>query len=512
MNPRLVHGAALVLLAFAGIGVQSYYWPQIADDSFIFYRYAQNLAAGEGLRWNVGDTPVEGFSSPLWVLVLGLLTACGAPVITASKILGVAAHGLLVIGIGSMTYRLASNRAAAIASMLVAVLCEPLNYWAPSGMETSSYVALLVWSTQALLTQRFGLATALLAVTALARPEAPGMVLVALGLLPFTAGHKQTRARLVKVAAFALLPLLAYLAFRWSYFGEFLPNTYYAKVGAGLQPRLENGLLYIAPAMLIWAGGLLALFLCRIKPSVDRLDLRPLLLVFALATAALIPPLWSGGDWMWHLRFLCPCLPFLIVFVAAITARLSNSQGLVALLPAAIAVIGLSYVGWVNPSAITKGLSGGHLSIAEIQEGRMTAVSQKVADFLRQRGQSTDLVAVNHAGALPYYSQMPTLDMTGLNDHHIAHQANGGLHGKFDPEYVLSKQPQFIVLNSVVKPNSHQELGGKPIQRFYYHGYWAGETALWQHPQFSKEYRFVPQFWTWNWVSPRYILVAERIR
>ena len=108
---------------------------------------------------------------------------------------------------------------------------------------------------------------------------------------------------------------------------------------------------------------------------------------------------------------------------------------------------------------------------------------------------------------------MPTLDMTGLNDHHIAHRAAGALHGKFDPDYVLASEPRFVVLNSNVKPNSPQRMpSGEAVQWFYYPGYWAGETALWKHPGFLERYRFVPQYWTWDWVQPRYILVAERIR
>ena len=73
MNPRLVYGAALLLLALAGIGAQSYYWPQIADDSFIFFRYAENLAAGDGLdsepeprlgRLALGPAPVPAPQQP----------------------------------------------------------------------------------------------------------------------------------------------------------------------------------------------------------------------------------------------------------------------------------------------------------------------------------------------------------------------------------------------------------------------------------------------------------------
>lgn len=522
MNSRLVYGAALLLLALIGIGAQSYHWSQIADDSFIFYRYAQNFANGEGLRWNPGETAVEGFSSPLWVMILGLASTLGAPLLTASKILGVTSFGLLVAGVGATTHRLAGHHPTTLASMLATLLCDPLNYWAPSGMETSTYVALLAWVAYALVARRFWLATALLGITSLARPEAPGLVVVVLALLPWTVGRDLPRKRLLMITALALLPLAIYLGFRLAYFGELLPNTYYAKVGGDTWTRLANGLLYIAPAALVWAGALLALVLGVGRRRADQAAPGPLLLVFALATAALLPPLWSGGDWMWHKRFLCPSTPFLIIFVAAATAHLYRVHGAVArphplrwwllALPAAIASAGFYLVGLVSPAVIVAGLTGEHLPVAEIQEGEMTTVSREVAEFLRSRRRPGDWVAVNHAGALPYYSRMPCLDMTGLNDHYIAHQAEGGLHGKFDPGYVLSTRPRFLVLNANVEPNSTQRLpSGKPVRMFYYPGYWIGETALVQHPRFRQEYRFVRRFWTWDWVRPRYILIAERI-
>ncbi len=37
------------------------------DDTYITFRFAEHLAAGEGLVWNVGDERTEGFTSPLHV-------------------------------------------------------------------------------------------------------------------------------------------------------------------------------------------------------------------------------------------------------------------------------------------------------------------------------------------------------------------------------------------------------------------------------------------------------------
>src|SRR5512137_3210017 len=44
----------------------------LADDSYISLRFARNLAAGNGLVFNVGER-VEGYTCFLWVVVLGLV-------------------------------------------------------------------------------------------------------------------------------------------------------------------------------------------------------------------------------------------------------------------------------------------------------------------------------------------------------------------------------------------------------------------------------------------------------
>jgi hypothetical protein len=46
-----------------------YFYDYICDDSFITLRYAQNLAEGHGLVFNLNER-VEGFTSPLWTILL----------------------------------------------------------------------------------------------------------------------------------------------------------------------------------------------------------------------------------------------------------------------------------------------------------------------------------------------------------------------------------------------------------------------------------------------------------
>jgi hypothetical protein len=60
-------------------------------------------------------------------------------------------------------------------------------------------------------------------------------------------------------------------------------------------------------------------------------------------------------------------------------------------------------------------------------------------------------IAVASAGAIPYYSRLPAIDMYGLNDAHIARQpfpaGAAGRLMKWDNAYVLARRPELIVIN-----------------------------------------------------------------
>src|SRR5690606_9328035 len=73
--PRWVPFASLVIIC--GIGVW-YAWSLrwIGDDAFISFRYARNLAEGEGLVFNQGAR-VEGYTNFLWTVLLAGFIALG---------------------------------------------------------------------------------------------------------------------------------------------------------------------------------------------------------------------------------------------------------------------------------------------------------------------------------------------------------------------------------------------------------------------------------------------------
>jgi hypothetical protein len=48
---------------------KSLFWGWVFDDAYIAFRFSDNWATGNGLTWNPGEDPVEGFTSFAWVLI-----------------------------------------------------------------------------------------------------------------------------------------------------------------------------------------------------------------------------------------------------------------------------------------------------------------------------------------------------------------------------------------------------------------------------------------------------------
>ena len=79
---------AFVVAAFLLLMHAAWYMPYVADDSLISLTYAVRLATGEGLTWASGEH-VEGYSNPLWVLVVSGLIRLGIDALLAARLLGV---------------------------------------------------------------------------------------------------------------------------------------------------------------------------------------------------------------------------------------------------------------------------------------------------------------------------------------------------------------------------------------------------------------------------------------
>ena len=416
-----------------------YFWDQIGDDSYIFFRYVINVKDHAALVWNIGQKPVEGFSSPLWIFLLTGFSYL-TDVVWGSKALGAIFSILSLIRVWQLSDK--DGLSTLGASIGMGIL-----YWSISGLETSLHC---FYFSPAYLLLVEKASVFWLALLGLVRPETP--LLAAIGILIVFQRYRKRKYFLL------ILPTIMYLAFRLWYFGELLPNTYFAKATGEPLTQILRGLQYsVVP--------IVALFFLWKNKIVEYSEM-------LLPCSLLLILVGGGGDWMWHERLLVPI--YLVLWGWSGMFCGFRRVGM-------MIVLFSSTVPWKYWDNI---LLGEQLSPLEYQEGTLVGVSEVVAEDIKQNipeGATIALIMQEHYPIfLPEYS---FVDMTGLNDHWIARQ-DGDLHEKFDSEYVLNQKPDLIVMNTLSNPK--EGFGSD---------YWVGETDLFEHPRFKDEYMPIAKSW-----------------
>lgn len=257
---------ALVLAVLAWVLVRHWNlvqlaWPFTADDAYITLRYARHLAEGQGLLWNPGEPPVEGYSNfTFLVLATGALKGGWDPVITL-KVAG-AVSSVVALGLSFLLARLFVRGLPACLAPALLSAHPGVPWWAVSGLETLTYMGLALGATLALflgLGHRFvrdgdaaprntrrayrgswlGAAGLLAALAAMTRPEGPAVFLCMAGVFTvdawgrWRAGESDLRTRTKRAALALALPFVVlfggYFVMRLAYYGRLWPNTVYCK-------------------------------------------------------------------------------------------------------------------------------------------------------------------------------------------------------------------------------------------------------------------------------------------
>lgn len=426
-------------------------WPRTVDDAYITFRYAQNLVDGAGPVFNPGER-VEGCSSPSWMILSAAAIRAGLDPAAFSKVLGTAVSlGMIVLVFFALRRAGVTPRGAALASLLVGSSFV-VQIWATAGMETNGYALAFLLGLILLAADELGATVALaasaaLGIAALTRPEGLAFWVLGVGIVAWRAATRPTRLRALAAYALPALPLAAFFAWRVSYYGAPFPNTYYVKTGGGvvLWEQGLHGLRLFAenPAHLPWiAAAILATFV-----GLRRASSRAATAI--VGGAVVLHLVWVvsvGDDGLRVHRFQAPILAPMALLVGGIfragwerergTRRLGIATGALAVATALLSVRALH----------TEVLRSYEDAALVYQEG-----NERLGRFLRDTVPAGTRIAVAAAGAIPYYSGLPTIDMYGLNDRHIARtpfpRTRGSRLMKWDNAYVLSLRPEIIVPN-----------------------------------------------------------------
>ena len=236
----------------------------LTDDAFISFRYARNLLDGHGLVFNPGER-VEGYTNFLWVMelaaiwgALGIRPEHAAPWLSVGFTAGTLAVMLWWVA------RMPGLRHRGLAAwMALGLVCGSATFavWTSGGgLETRQFTFFVLSAVVCLSlyrSSRRGLlaASLSLALAALTRPEGALIAAVCLGWFAvqrivderrLSLDRDGLRDLLTLAAPFAALTA-AHFLFRYAYYGEWMPNTYYAKF---VRPWWDMGFYYYAVAAL----------------------------------------------------------------------------------------------------------------------------------------------------------------------------------------------------------------------------------------------------------------------
>jgi hypothetical protein len=445
---------AAVFIAHSSFVIEGRRYFCLFDDAMVSMRYAANWAAGAGLVWNPGER-VEGYSNFAWTAVLALchlLRWSPNHTVLLVQILGIPTLWACLAATIRLARACRLTPAAACCALVLAMAQYNLNYYTLMGMETG-LVALLVTC---------GLGSAVLAirrragrvdvglwfgVATLAHPDAV-LLLVFVGAMVLALAPAR-RGRTVLGLAVALLIIAAHALWRHSYYGDWLPNTYYLKAtGWPLADRLPVGL-----RAGLWTMAALGVPVLLAGVSFVRFRSWRLLLAgtFLVSFAYNV---WIGGDaWPNGYRFELPATLGLMVLAGdgiwQLSRMLARPKAQIALrigmcLATVLAVNLMRSREWLLLRA-PGGTHGNRRSMMHVMAAERIAGPDATT-------------AVMWAGAFPYFSQRHCFDLLGKCDPHIARlparpEYPKPGHNKLDPAYTLAKyHPDLVIEISGVAP------------------------------------------------------------
>jgi arabinofuranosyltransferase len=456
--------AAIIIALIVLVAYNIYIHPWMIDDAFISFRYAENLASGNGPVFNVGEK-VEGYTSFLWVAVLAMGARLGFDIVIFSKILGfLFAIGSLIL-LGHAHYFIDNiGVKTSVLAVLFTGTCGVFIPWASSGMEVNMFLFFTLFTILYHLKIRkrkqaahgsFFLLGLVAGLTALVRPE--GLILFALIFVDSIRLGLKTgdRRQFYFLLGFVIL-YIPYFIWRFSYYGYPLPNTFYNKVGMSIYQVLR-GAKYTTKFVIAVLALLVPIFELLFHGKIFR-KVEGLYFLLIFISVYTVYTTIVGGDVFPAYRFYAAIMPIVSLVAAIALVKLIESNGMLIRLAVLIVLFNL----------------------VQLRTNYDIHYRIKVLDTVAQEGKEVGLwfrdnmdrgatLAINSAGAVSYYSNLKVIDMLGLTDEHIAHMRiqNFGKgvsgHEKGDGIYVLSREPDIIQFGTTYGWEGPEYIGGEQI-------------------------------------------------
>jgi len=281
------------------------------------------------------------------------------------------------------------------------------------------------------------------------------VVILMIGTVMHLLTISQSRSDKLKNTLVLLLPYVSIIGawFLWklAYYGDILPNTYYAKfAGGGLYTTGMNYIKFFVDSYFLWP-----LLLCFGLGVILKLKIVKKMwfgIGIGIIALWLLYIIRIGGDFM-EFRILMPILPlvFLILLYPVYKSLKLMFIPLISLL--VITAFYFPFYFKYDPHYAVETIQGLQ---SHLYDEHWIEIGKKLGEIFPDKSVS---IAVTAAGAIAFYSGLQTIDMLGLNDKYIARHGNEYVdfpgHQKVASlDYLIQRKVHLIIAHPrIIDPN-----------------------------------------------------------
>ena len=281
----------------------------LCDDAYISFRVIKNFVSGYGLRWNIFER-VQVFTNPLMVLSLIPFYAITHEIYYTSLIFDIVISS---IALYILLFKIVKSNYNAILVTILLLFSRSFMSFTTSGLENCfSFLLLSLFFYFLFKKDEYGKKDIMILslITSLILLNRMDTVLLVIPATFYVLIKKNKNISFFKFVLYYLigmLPFIIWELFALIYYGFLFPNTYYAKLTAGISKMdyIKNGLTYLTVILRIDPATILTILL-GILFILSSEDKKSKLILYGVAIS-IIYIVYVGGDFMLG-RFLTPSL------------------------------------------------------------------------------------------------------------------------------------------------------------------------------------------------------------
>jgi hypothetical protein len=423
----IIYISIILILFFCG-----YYYFRL-DDTYIFYKYAKNIAEGNGYVFNLGEK-INATTSPLYTLVLAFIYLILKPFIGIDfTVVGNIISICSILWIFNSIKKLLNNDIQFYFFAMIFLSMPLLKFG--FGMETFLNLALIIYAIYLYTKEKLFLSSIFIGLSVIARFDSALFA----GVILLHYIYKERKLPYYQIIIGFLLFVLPWFIFSKLYFNMFLPTTIAAKLSQYELGLFGSGLIFITNSVRVIPGkyftvlSLISIVLfsvfyhLKIKgfglfPTGIKLILTWLVLLF-ISYAFVI----NAPPYQWY--YIPFTIAVSILLSSVLTYKIKNSrlQNIIFTFLFLIAIISpiKNYLEGYNPKYLN---------------------FTYAVDWLNQNAKDDDLIAVDDIGIIGYnYKKGKLVDALGLINPevatHLKKKDYNWFLNHFKPEFIVHEYP-----------------------------------------------------------------------